>query len=99
MKLKSITTLILATLIASHSYSSNLVDRSLNGPRGVLGTPSHPAFKHPAISAREAISIAERRYGGRAVGAKQIQTANGTAYRVRILKKNGKIKNVIIDQR
>lgn len=99
MKLKLITSLFVATLLASHSYSGNLVERGLQGPKGVLGAPSRPAFNRPAISAREAISIAEKRYGGRAVGAREIQTANGTAYRVRILKKNGKIKNVIIDQR
>lgn len=98
MKLKLITTLFLATLLASHSYG-NLVERGLQGPKGVLGAPSRPAYNRPAISAREAISIAEKRYGGRAVGAREIQTPNGTAYRVRILKKNGKIKNVIIDQR
>ena len=49
------------------------------------------------LSVNEAISIAERRYGGRAVGAKKINSGNGTAYSVRILQDNGKIKNVIIN--
>ena len=47
----------------------------------------------PQLTARDAIAIAERRYGGRAVGAKKI----GNAYKVRILQDDGKIKNVIID--
>jgi hypothetical protein len=48
---------------------------------------------HDTLSASEAISIAERRYEGRAVGAKKV--SNG--YRVRILQDDGKIKNVLID--
>ncbi|MEX1669532.1 PepSY domain-containing protein [Zhongshania guokunii] len=67
---------------------------------GHLGLPERPQFEQrfdsrakDAITANEAISIAERRYGGRAVGAKK----TGTGYRVRILQDNGKIKNVTID--
>ncbi|MFT7404524.1 PepSY domain-containing protein [Zhongshania sp.] len=49
------------------------------------------------LSVNEAISIAEQRYGGRAVGAKKIRGGNGGSYSVRILQDNGKIKNVIIN--
>ncbi|MEX1665648.1 PepSY domain-containing protein [Zhongshania arctica] len=49
------------------------------------------------LSVNEAISIAEQRYGGRAVGAKKIRGGNGDSYSVRILQDNGKIRNVIIN--
>lgn len=53
--------------------------------------------QRPRLSSREAIAIAERRFHGRAVGAKRIRTDSGYAYKVRVLNRNGKIKNVIID--
>lgn len=69
------------------------------GPiRGGLEPSQLQQQSRSSLSAREAISIAERRYGGRAVGAKRIQTSSGTAYRVRILQGDGKIKNVVIDR-
>ncbi|MDF1692027.1 MAG: PepSY domain-containing protein [Zhongshania sp.] len=67
---------------------------------GHLGLPERPQFEQrldtrarESMTASEAISIAERRYGGRAVGAQKA----GSGYRVRILQDNGKIKNVTID--
>lgn len=83
------------------SFAAGLLDRGgINLPRGngALGSPSlNGQLEHqrlqPQLTARDAIAIAERRYGGRAVGAKKI----GNAYKVRILQDDGKIKNVIID--
>lgn len=68
---------------------------------GRFGLPERPQLEQrldgsrvrDAMTANEAINIAEQRYGGRAVGAKKV----GSAYRVRILQDNGKIKNVTID--
>ena len=66
-----------------------------------FGLPERPQFEQRLDTSRvrdtmtvnEAISIAEQRYGGRAVGAQKV----GSGYRVRILQDNGKIKNVTID--
>jgi uncharacterized membrane protein YkoI len=100
---KTLATIVFGMLISINSYSSGLLEKGINNGRGALGVSPRnaldPRRNQPLISASEAISIAERRYGGRAVGAKKIQTVNGSAYRVRILQKNGKVKNVIIDQR
>ena len=69
---------------------------------GYLGLQDRPILEQrldtssrarATMSVNEAISIAERRYGGRAVGAKK----TGSGYQVRILQDNGKIKNVKID--
>lgn len=65
--------------------------------QGIEDTPLRPSQLRSSLTSREAVSIAERRYGGRAVSVRQIQTGNGTAYKVRILQDDGKIKNVLID--
>lgn len=78
--------------------AANPLLRDLGGlPRPGLNAPLPSPDIRDSLTAREAIDIAERRYGGRAVGARKIQTGSGVAYRVRILKDNGKIKHVIID--
>ncbi len=90
-------------LISGPSFAGSLIDQGIKSGRGGLGarpsidSPQHQLNAPHRLSAREAIAIAEQRYGGRAVGAKKVSTARGSAYRVRILQKNGKIKNVIID--
>ena len=85
--------------------AAGLLDRGgINLPRG-NGAPGSPSLNRqlehqrlqPQLTARDAISIAERRYGGRAVGAKKISSPSGIAYKVRILQSDGKIRNVIID--
>ena len=90
-------------LFASALALANVVNsdplRGASGGR--FGLPERPQLEQrldtsrvrDTMSVNEAISIAEQRYGGRAVGAKKV----GSAYRVRILQDNGKIKNVIID--
>lgn len=67
----------------------------INRP-GVEDTQLRPSQLRSSLSSREAVSIAERRYGGRAVSVRQIQSGGSVAYKVRILQDNGKIKNVII---
>ena len=94
-----------ATSMSAHAIG--VLDRGgVNLPRGngALGTPSinTPLDRQrlqPSLTARDAIDIAERRYGGRAGGARKIVSPSGTAYKVRILQDDGKIKNVIIDGR
>ena len=100
--IKTLSAVFIGILISGYSHSSSLIDKGVNSSRGALGATRgalEARRSQPFISASEAISIAERRYGGRAVGAKKIQTVNGSAYRVRILQKNGKIKNVVIDHK
>ncbi|QQD16816.1 PepSY domain-containing protein [Spongiibacter nanhainus] len=89
----------LVVALASASAAANPLLKDLGGglPKRGLSSPLHTPDLRSSLTAREAIDIAERRYGGRAVGATQIQTGSGVAYRVRILKDNGKIKHVIID--
>ncbi|MBD2858455.1 PepSY domain-containing protein [Spongiibacter sp. KMU-158] len=91
---------LIVLLISSHQVLManpllNGLNRSLENSGLENRFNASPAA--PSISAREAVGIAERRYGGRAVGAREINTPNGPAYRVRILQDDGKIKNVIID--
>ena len=89
---------LIAAVIAVHSNANPLGNLG-----GRLGLPDRGEVERlddrgrSRLSVNEAISIAERRYGGRAVGAKKINSGNGTAYSVRILQDNGKIKNVIIN--
>ncbi len=92
--------LVLSVLIlTSNTSTANPLLNGINRPIGGSGIESRfntsPAA--PSITLREAVSIAEQRYEGRAVGARAITTPSGPAYRVRILQDNGKIKNVIID--
>lgn len=83
---------------AAHSNANPL--GNLTGGR--VGLPDRQPLEQrldsrSSLTASEAINIAEQRYGGRAVGAKKISSGNGTAYSVRILQDNGKIRNVIIN--
>lgn len=71
----------------------------LERPEAVERSLRPQQLHNSTLSSREAVAIAERRYGGRAVGIRQIQSHSGMAYKVRILQDNGKIKNVIIDHR
>ena len=88
---------ISAASLASLSFADPL--RGASGGR--FGLPERPQLEQridtsrirDTMSVNEAISIAEQRYGGRAVGAQKA----GSGYRVRILQDNGKIKNVTID--
>lgn len=48
------------------------------------------------LSLQEAVVMAEREYEGRALAIKRVPGSGGTAYRVRILKPNGKIKTVLV---
>lgn len=90
----------LIVALGASSVVANPLLKDLGGlPKRGLSSPLHTPDVRSSLTAREAIDIAERRYGGRAVGATQIQTGSGVAYRVRILKDNGKIKHVIIDGR
>ncbi|WP_372860736.1 PepSY domain-containing protein [Spongiibacter sp.] len=92
--------LLAGSLLSGHIYAGSLLDSGVNrglGQRPRIDAPQQHLGVQQRLSAREAIAIAERRYGGRAVGAKKIPSSHGSAYRVRILQKNGKIKNVIID--
>lgn len=100
------TAIVIASLwtLPSETYAVGVLDRgNINMHRGgALGSPSlnkqlEQERLKTQLSARDAIAIAERRYGGRAVGAKKIPSASGTAYKVRILQDNGKVRNVIID--
>lgn len=89
---------LLILLIATGFATPSLADPLGNLTGGRINLPDRSSFEQRSnLSANEAISIAERRYGGRAVGAKKIRSGNGTAYSVRILQDNGKIKNVIIN--
>ena len=92
--------LVFATGVAVQGHANPL--GNLSGGRISLPDRSLPEQRldnraRSTLSVNEAISIAERRYGGRAVGAKKIRSGNGSAYSVRILQDNGKIKNVIIN--
>ncbi|MGJ8687525.1 MAG: PepSY domain-containing protein [Spongiibacteraceae bacterium] len=92
---------VIVAMACAVPVSANPLRGDLNSGR-ILEQPgsnlrNRADVQRPSLSSREAIAIAERRYHGRAVGAKRIRTDNGTAYKVRILKRNGKIKNVIID--
>jgi uncharacterized membrane protein YkoI len=83
---------------AAHSNANplgNLTGGRINMPE--RRAPEQRLDTRSKLSVNEAISIAEQRYGGRAVGAKKISSGNGSAYSVRILQDNGKIKNVIIN--
>lgn len=93
--------LLIATTFAIHSEANPL--GNITGGR--LGLPDRSPLEQRlndrarnTLSVNEAISIAEQRYGGRAVGAKKIRGGIGDSYRVRILQDNGKIKNVIINE-
>ena len=94
--------LLLVTLAASHNAIANPLGLGGSG-NGLLNRSEgleqnlRPQHLGRQLSSREAVSIAERRYGGRAVGVRQIQTGSGVAYKVRILRDDGKIKNVVID--
>ena len=48
------------------------------------------------LSLQEAVVMAEREYEGRALAIKRVPGSGGTAYRVRIIKPNGKIKTVLV---
>ncbi|WP_159287835.1 PepSY domain-containing protein [Zhongshania aliphaticivorans] len=87
--------ILLLILVSITSYSEANPLGNLTGGR--LNLPDRPQLEQNkrSLSVNEAISIAERRYGGRAVGAKKIRGSN--AYSVRILQDNGKIKNVTIN--
>lgn len=101
LSVKNIATALLFCLfVASQSQASDLLRGGLQGSGRLLdrqGMDLQGQRLAPDFSAREAIAIAEERYGGRAVGARPVSTSAGTAYRVRILQDNGKIKNVIIN--
>lgn len=94
--------LLLVALTISHHASATPLGLGGNG-NGLLNRSDgleqnlRPQHIGRQLSSREAVSIAERRYGGRAVGVRQIQTGSGVAYKVRILRDDGKIKNVVID--
>lgn len=95
--------LLLTAVVALAIQPTQANPLGLGGGGGLLNRPSvedtqlRPSQLRSTLSSREAVSIAERRYGGRAVSVRQVQTGNGVAYKVRILQDNGKIKNVIID--
>lgn len=55
--------------------------------------PDERAVRHEGIDTDRAVAIAERRYNGRAVGARHL--GNGL-YRVRILQNDGKVKTVTV---
>jgi hypothetical protein len=92
--------LLIATSFATHSDANPL--GGVSGGR--LSLPDRSPLEQrldrrvrSTLSVNEAISIAEQRYGGRAVGAKKIRGGKSDSYSVRILQDNGKIKNVIIN--
>ncbi|AKH70027.1 hypothetical protein IMCC21906_02367 [Spongiibacter sp. IMCC21906] len=105
MRYFQLTSILLGILLgfSAASYANPL--QSLGQGGGIITRPNlndrqlRPSQIQNSISSREAVSIAERRYNGRAVGVRQIQDRGGVAYKVRILQDNGKIKNVIIDGR
>jgi hypothetical protein len=91
--------LLIATSFATHGEANPLGNVS----GGRLSLPDRSPLEQrlddrarSTLNVKEAISIAEQRYGGRAVGAKKIRSGKGNSYSVRILQDNGKIKNVII---
>ncbi|MFT6592825.1 MAG: hypothetical protein ACJAU3_000885 [Zhongshania sp.] len=95
---------LLILLIATGFATPSQADPLGNLTGGRINLPDRSSFEQrlndgarSTLSVNQAISIAEQRYGGRAVGAKKIRSGNGTAYSVRILQDNGKIKNVIIN--
>jgi uncharacterized membrane protein YkoI len=101
---KSTTKIIVLTWLLLLGSGVGYANPLLNGLRGQnlperpkLDTHFNASPARETLTAREAVKIAERRYGGRAVGAKAIDTGRGTAYRVRILQDDGKIRNVVID--
>lgn len=83
---------VLALLLVLNSAQA--VPLLNGGQRGRLPAPnlSSPQLQR-SLDIDEAIAIAERRYDGRAVGARHI--GNGV-YRVRILQDDGKVKTVTI---
>jgi hypothetical protein len=89
-------------LLAATTLAASVNGDPLRGATGgYLGLKDRPKLEQRLDNSRvrdtmtvnEAISIAEQRYGGRAVGAKKL----GSTYQIRILQDNGKIKNVTID--
>lgn len=81
--------------ILAGATSPALALPTLNGGRPALEAPrlnASPARRTASMD--DVIATAERRYNGRAVGARHM--GNGI-YRVRILQNNGKVKNVTID--
>ncbi len=80
-------------LLTSSASAVPLLDRG--SPRGQLpgSNLTAPRLQQPSVDIDEAIAIAERRYNGRAVGARHV--GNGV-YRVRILQDNGKVRTVTI---
>lgn len=44
----------------------------------------------------QAIDSAQRRYGGKVINAREVQSVNGTVYRVRVLQENGKLRTITI---
>ena len=92
-------TLFLSVVVAAQCHAGNVLGGLPNSGQLLdrQGLDLKGQRLTPELSARDAIAIAEKRYGGQAVGARPVATASGTAYRVRILQDNGKIKNVIIN--
>jgi uncharacterized membrane protein YkoI len=100
MRTFQLTALVLASLISWSNPGFANPLQGITGEGGILNRHSNSNLRpQQSLSAREAVSIAERRYGGQAVDVRQVQSRGGVAYKVRILKDNGKIKNVIIDGR
>ena len=44
----------------------------------------------------QAIDQAQRRYGGKVINAREVQSVNGPVYRVRVLQENGKLRTITI---
>lgn len=83
---------LLAALLTGISSAAALpgLDRAPN-LRPTL--PADRALRPEGLDTDQAVAIAERRYNGRAVGARHL--GNGL-YRVRILQDNGKVKTVTV---
>lgn len=95
--------LLLALLLACSASQAGMP--GLPAPNNPLNTQaglpssalqSNLNARRARLSQQEAIVIAEDEYEGRALGVKRVPGSGGTAYRVRILKANGKVKNVLI---
>lgn len=84
--------LLLAVILTSIVSASALpvLDRAPN-LRPTL--PADRNLRAEGLDTDQAVAIAERRYNGRAVGARHL--GNGL-YRVRILQDNGKVKTVTV---